>query len=47
MGGLVFLVVFFEVMESVKKVVTILRVYSGSLVKLLTSHLSSLTVVLS
>lgn len=47
MGGLVFLVVFSEVMESVKIVVTILRVYSGSLVKLLTSHPSSLTVVLS
>lgn len=47
MGGLVFLVVFSEVMESMKIVVTILRVYSEALVKLLTSHVSSLTVVLS
>lgn len=47
MGGLVFLVVFSEVMESMTIVLTVLRVYSEALVKLLTSHASSLTVVLS
>lgn len=42
-----FLIVFSEDMKIMKIVVTILRVYSGALVKLLTSHASSLTVVLS
>ena len=44
---LCFLVVFSEVMEIMKIVVAILRVYRGALVKLLTSNASSLTVVIS